>query len=52
MSAREIEADATAAQISPTTLKRASKELDVTKQREGFGTGGKWVWSLPEVPSS
>ena len=32
------------------TLQRAKKRLNVTAERDGFGTGGRWLWNLHRTP--
>ena len=44
--ADEVHRDATRVGISARTLRRAAARLGVHKSREGFGPGGRWVWSL------
>ncbi len=33
--------------IAERSLRSACRELQVVKQRTGFGRGGRWTWSLP-----
>lgn len=33
--------------IAERALRRACRELQVLKERTGFGRGGRWTWSLP-----
>jgi AAA domain len=46
--ARACRAEAEAAGVTATTLKRAKQRLGVRSVRVGFGTTGQWFWSLPE----
>lgn len=48
MPASEVEAHAKGSDISKASLRRAKKALGVSVKREGFGTGGGWIWSLPD----
>jgi hypothetical protein len=45
--AGEVEKWAKAECISVKTLRRAKKELGVDSKLEGYGSEGKWHWSLP-----
>lgn len=49
--ANDVLAEAHAVGISTATLRRARAEVGVHAEREGFGTGGRWLWFLPpEMP--
>lgn len=48
--AREIEREAEEAGIAGITLRRARQKLGVIVRREGFGSAGRFVWSLPGEP--
>ena len=45
--AADIKHEAMQCNITDKVLRRASRRLNVQKQREGFGKGGVWKWSLP-----
>ena len=45
---KDIEKAAERDGIAPRTLDRAKSSSEVKAQREGFGPGGRWVWSLPQ----
>ena len=47
---KDIEKAAQNAGLSKRTLDRAKCKLKVVASREGFGTSGKWFWSLPKEP--
>jgi len=47
---KDVYAEADAVGLSKRTVDRAKVEMNVKMRREGFGTGGKWYWSLP-VPA-
>jgi hypothetical protein len=43
---KEIQSEAAAAGISRASLRRARVAVGVVVRREGFGVGGRWIWSL------
>ncbi len=43
----ELQREAKQAGISWRTIERAKKALNAKKVKEGFGSGSKWLWSLP-----
>jgi len=45
--ARDVEADAESVGIARKTLERARKQIGVKPHKEGFGSAGRWFWSLP-----
>ena len=45
--AREVQADAKSAGHSWSTVRRAKDVIGVQVNRDGFGKGGAWRWSLP-----
>lgn len=45
--ATDIEQAAKEAGLSRMTVRRAAEVLNVKRTREGFGEGGRWMWSLP-----
>jgi RecA-family ATPase len=45
----EIKAEAAQLNISDKVLRRASKRLKVGRRKDGFGSGGPWLWWLPQV---
>jgi putative DNA primase/helicase len=45
--ATEVTKAAKDAGYTSATLRRAAKALGVAKAREGFGSEGQWIWSLP-----
>jgi hypothetical protein len=47
----EVEHEARLESLNASALKRACARLRVRKAREGFGPGGRWMWSLPTAPS-
>jgi hypothetical protein len=46
--AEDVLSEAQGARIARSTLHRARERLGVRVRREGFGPGGRWLWSLPE----
>ena len=52
VSATDVKEEAEAAGISEKTLRRAREALRVNVERDGFGKGGKSVWSLPKPDGS
>ncbi len=34
--------------LSWATIRRASVEIQVKKERKGYGKGGHWQWDLPD----
>ena len=48
MEARSIYKLAREEGISERTIKRAKKPLGVVTRREGFGSSGKWIWSITD----
>lgn len=46
LQAKDVQRAARDAGISEITLRRAKSKLGVTATREGFGSAGRWVWSL------
>lgn len=46
--AAEVDAEARGLSIAKSTLKRARRELGVESIRKGYGTGGLWLWALPQ----
>jgi hypothetical protein len=51
-SAKEVQNEARAANISLRTLRRAKAELPIDTYKEGFGPAGVWVWRLKGVHMS
>lgn len=47
--AQEVKDRADEEGIMTMTLRRAKEELDVEKEKEGFGSTGRWVWRLPDA---
>jgi putative DNA primase/helicase len=47
MSAKDVEEAAERAGLSQATVRRAAAALRVGRKREGYGSDGHWVWSLP-----
>ncbi len=43
----KLEQEVAAAGISAHRMRRAGDGLGVEKTRQGFGSGGKWIWALP-----
>lgn len=52
MPAKEVQREARNSGISDMTLRRARSRVGVVTQRSGFGSGGSWMWSLPQRCSS
>jgi len=52
VSANNVKEEAEAVGISEKTLRRAREALKVNVSRDGFGKGGKSVWSLPKPDGS
>jgi hypothetical protein len=48
--AKEVKARAGEDGIASRTLDRAKRELGVRAVREGYSSGGRWVWALPGSP--
>jgi DNA polymerase III delta prime subunit len=45
----EVHKQARSLGISDRTLRRAKVKLRLVSSREGFGTSGGWIWSLPKM---
>ena len=44
---KDVEEAAKKAGLSWATVRRAADDLRIKKTREGFGSDGHWMWSLP-----
>jgi hypothetical protein len=49
---KDIQAEAREAGLSWATVRRAKDRLGVIAERDGFGSEGKWLWRLPDPPST
>jgi hypothetical protein len=49
---KDIQAEAREAGLSWATVRRAKHRLGVIAERDGFGSEGKWLWRLPDPPST
>jgi putative DNA primase/helicase len=47
-SARDVEEDALQSGLSRPTLRRAAKEIEIVRRRQGFGKGSVVFWRLPD----
>ena len=45
--ADEVRAHADGSGLSWVTVRRAQKALGIVPRREGYGSDGRWLWSLP-----
>jgi hypothetical protein len=50
--AADVIAESVTAGITPSTLQRATRKLQVLKRREGFGKGSQIWWKLPTEPTT
>ena len=50
MASEELQQAAKAAGLSWATVRRAGDAIGIIVRRDGFGTGGRWAWALPDDP--